>query len=160
MAACRKQYLNHLKRWLNYEKESSTPPIVEECKAPPPKKPLPPKPRKRVDSQGSVDEQGFVNVARYEVAREVTKKNQLIGAARSKCVADQGKVACIPVVVLLPFCAREEANEEWATKEATLAFIKNRWQASHWRSVTRGDNILLHCLRSRLGASKMSSQYW
>ena len=62
MAEYRKQYLDHLERWLNYEEDSSTPPVVEEGKATPPKKPLSPKPRKRVDS--------FVGEACRDIARE------------------------------------------------------------------------------------------
>lgn len=118
MTNYRKQYLDHLERWLNYEEESSAPPIVEEGKTPPRKEPLPPKPRKRVDSLGFIDE------ARCDIAREVTKKNLLGGAARSKCVADQGKVSRMPIVLPLPSCARQEASEERAASEATLGFIE------------------------------------
>ena len=91
MADYRIQYLDRLERWLNYEEVSSTPPIVDKGKKPPPKKPSPPKPRPRVDSLGFTDASSFIDQARLEIAREVEKKNQLDGAARSKCVADQGK---------------------------------------------------------------------
>ncbi|KAJ4330863.1 hypothetical protein N0V87_009625 [Didymella glomerata] len=75
MANYRKQYLDHLERWLNYEEESSTPPIVEDGKIPPTKKSLLP-------------------------------------------------VPCLPIVLPLPSCAREEASEEWANNKPTLEYTE------------------------------------
>ncbi|KAJ4395323.1 hypothetical protein N0V91_010922 [Didymella pomorum] len=76
MADYKKQYLDHLERWLNYEEASSTPPIVEEGQKSPPKKPSPPKPRLRVDSVCFTDASSFLGQARLEIAHEVAKKNQ------------------------------------------------------------------------------------
>ena len=75
MADYRKQYLDHLERWLNYKEESSTPPIIEERKKQPPKKPSPPKPRKRVDSLGFADSLGLIDEARRDIACEVARQN-------------------------------------------------------------------------------------
>lgn len=120
MANYRKQYLDHLGRWLNYEEDFSSPPTVEEGSKSPVKKSLSPKPRKRVDS--------FVDEARRDIARDLARENQLNGAARSKCVADQGKVSCLSIVLPLP-SMREEASEEWASDEATLEFIEVKNQS-------------------------------
>jgi hypothetical protein len=67
---------------------------------------------------------GPIDEARREIAREVAKKNQLDGAVQSKCVADQGKVPCLPIVLPLPSCAREEASEEWANNKPTLEYTE------------------------------------
>lgn len=56
----------------------------------------------------------FVDEARREVARIVAEQNRLSGAARSKCIADLGKVSRMEIVAPLPSCARDEEDEGFA----------------------------------------------
>ena len=104
MSEDRYNYLDHLERWLNYGHNIETPQIARAVL--PPKPRVEPMPRKRVDS--------FVDEERRKVAREVAAQNVRMGAAKSKCVADLGKVSRMEIVAPLPSCAQDEDDEGFA----------------------------------------------
>lgn len=95
MADDRANYLDHLERWLNYEDDLDSPQVAQGVL--PAKPRAEPPPRKRVDS--------FVYEERRKVAHEVSEQNKCMGAPKSKCVADLGKVSRMEIVAPLPSCA-------------------------------------------------------
>ncbi|KAF9698248.1 hypothetical protein EKO04_003355 [Ascochyta lentis] len=107
MAEEKATYLDHLERWLNYEDELDSPPLAEGVNAQTVAEPVV---RERVDS--------FVESERSRVALDVAKENMLKRAAKSKQVADLGKISRLDVRFPLPSCAKDEDDEDWADDRA------------------------------------------
>ena len=124
MSDDRAKYLDHLSRWLNYEESCSTPLLADDAEAQNHIVVRKVVQRRRADSLLDVEAE------RAKIGIAVDKMNEARGCAKSKRVADEGKVSRLPIVVPLPSCARDEGSEEDAgggfdPNETMLQRVKN-----------------------------------